>query len=261
MQETRLIEIELHSYCNRKCSWCPNREISRTELKWLSMKVFWKLVDEIKDYKGAITFSRYNEPLSQDIEEHLQFIKDKVDCKLVTNTNGDFINNIPKLLDEITIMNYDNLPAEQCISKLISMGCNIDEITEDYIYASRFEQKFCYVIRWPGRTITDRGGFMKEYSKEVRTTPCMEPTYFVGINYDGTVSPCCNIRNDIEEHKPYILGDLNNSNSLKQILNSPKAVLFKENCANGIFEKGSPCYTCSNSGGRYTRGNGGIKYE
>lgn len=260
MNQIRLIEIELHSFCNRKCNWCPNKDIDRTHIQWLDDKVFKKLINEIIEYKGAITFSRYNEPLSHDIEEHLRIIKNKIDCKLVTNTNGDFLKTIPPLLDEITIMNYDNIPKEECLARLKKIGCGIYEIQDDYIYASKGKQKYCYVLRWPGRTITDRGGVLKEYSSNIRTTSCKEPTHFVGINYDGTVSPCCNIRNDVEEHKPYILGDLHN-NSLEEIFMSPKAIMFRDKCAKGIFEEGSPCYTCANNGGRYTRGNGGIRYE
>lgn len=29
MKNLRLIEIELFSYCNRKCNWCPNKYIDR----------------------------------------------------------------------------------------------------------------------------------------------------------------------------------------------------------------------------------------
>lgn len=261
MKDIRLVEIELFSYCNRKCNWCPNREIDRTFVQWIDHSIFTNLINEINEYTGAITFSRFNEPLSQNIVKHLKYIKERVNCPLVTNTNGDYLNNISWLLDEITIMNYDKKPMEQCMQELNDIGVSIDEVTEDYIYGHRHWQKICYVVNWKQRTITDRGGFMKEYNGEIRTTPCMEPTYFVGINYDGTVSPCCNIRNDIEEHKPYILGDLNNNSSLKEILVSPKAVSFRDKCAKGEFEEGSPCYRCANSGGRYTRGNGGIKYE
>ena len=32
-------------------------------------------------------------------------------------------------------------------------------------------------------------------------------------------------------------------------------------CEKACFDIESPCYRCSNKGGRYTRENGGIRYE
>ena len=119
-----------------------------------------------------------------------------------------------------------------------------------------------YYTNWRyHRNIRDGGGFLKEYSMDKpRDYPCLEPKYFVGINYDGTVSPCCNMRNDVENTKPYIMGDLDN-NSLENILSSCQYDEFSNRCELGIFIENSPCYTCSNTGGRYTRGKGGISYE
>ena len=62
-----------------------------------------------------------------------------------------------------------------------------------------------------------------------------------------------NIRNDIEEHKPYILGDLHD-NTLTEILNSYRAIEFRTHVANKIFPK--PCQYCDKMPGRYTSGNG-----
>ena len=119
-----------------------------------------------------------------------------------------------------------------------------------------------YYTNWSfHRNITDRGGFLKEYSMDKpRQFQSLEPSYFVVINYDGTVSPCCNIRNDVSVTKPYIMGDLHH-NSLESILNSYQYNQFRDMCSLGVFFKDSPCYTCSNTGGRYTRGSGGISYE
>ena len=268
--QLRLVEIELFSYCNRKCKWCPNREIDRTHNIYIENNVLESLILELSkyNYNGAITFSRYNEPLS-----HIDFLKDKLsyiksilpNCKLITNTNGDYVtkDNLDGLLiDELTIMDYDNLGIEKCSDKLLQCGVIIDKIYKNYIYAHKDDMLILYYTNWRyHRNITDRGGFLKEYSMDnPRQFQCLEPTYFVGINYDGTVSPCCNIRNDVCITKPYIMGDLHH-NSLESILNSYQYNQFRDMCSLGVFFKDSPCYTCSNTGGRYTRGNGGISYE
>jgi len=266
----RLVEIELFSYCNRQCGWCPNNTIDRLSFnKFIDTKVLLHLLKELKEnnYDGAITFSRYNEPMShiKQFKDFLYEIKNELpNNKLITNTNGDFIskeNLMGLMLDELTIMDYDGLGIDGCIEVLNKANVIIDDVKYPYIYGHFDSIEILYFVDWQkNRKITDRGGFLKSYSQILRDKPCFEPNYFVGINYDGTVSPCCNIRNDIEQHKPYIIGDLNN-NSFSEVLSSYKSNLIKKICNNGSFIKDSPCYMCENSGGRYTRGNGGISYE
>ena len=60
------------------------------------------------------------------------------------------------------------------------------------------------------------------------------------------------MRNDIEKHWPYILGDLHEQ-ALSEILSNDKALAFQKNCWAGIFTEGSPCCYCMNRGGRYTK--------
>ena len=268
LKDIRLLEIELFSYCNRTCKWCPNRTINRKTTQCLDDKIFENLIQELKeeDFGGVLTFSRYNEPLSRiDIfKEKLKYIRKHLpNIKLVTNTNGDFVNkeNLDGLeIDELSIMDYDGLGMEKCKQRLLDLGAEIVEIKNSYILSKYNNMQILYCTNWiENRVITDRGGFLVEYSKEHRDYPCFEPKYFCAINYDGTVSPCCNFRNDIKQHKPYIIGDLH-YNTLQEILTSKKSCDFRDKCMNGNFEEGSPCYYCENMGGRYTKENGGIMY-
>ena len=63
-----------------------------------------------------------------------------------------------------------------------------------------------------------------------------------------------------ELHKDFILGNLHNQ-SLSEILISNKRLEFINNCKNCNYTKNIPCRTCINTGGRYTREKGDIKYE
>jgi MoaA/NifB/PqqE/SkfB family radical SAM enzyme len=269
IKDLRLVEIELFSYCNRRCNWCPNRDIDRHSKNIeINDEVLTKLLLELKKegYENPITFSRYNEPTSHiDIlNNRLKLIREILPSnKLITNTNGDYLSeevlNLP--LDEITIMDYDKIGMQKCINKLIEAGATIGKLQYPYIYAHKGNMKILYFVDWlEKKSVIDRGGVLKEYTSDARTSSCYEPSYFIGVNYDGTISPCCNIRNDIDKLKAYTIGDLN-TNSLSEILECDKAISFKSNCANGNFEIGSPCYTCANKGGRYTSGKAGIKYE
>lgn len=218
------------------------------------------------NYDKYITFSRYNEPLvfPTYLKKACEYIKRELpEVKLITNTNGDFLDNwrfeLP--IDEISIMDYDNRGLDWCRKRLKACGCTIDAIEEPYIYAHYKDMKILYFTNWSQHCIiNNRGGSLPEYNKKIRDYKCTEPNYFIGINYDGTVSPCCNIRNDIESHRDYILGDLN-KNSLEEILESNKRKDFILNCNNAVFEEKSPCYQCLNTGGRYTKEKGGIRYE
>lgn len=270
MRDLRLVEIELFNYCNRNCKWCPNSFIDRkSNFKEIKDDILHSLIKELKEckYNGPITFSRYNEPLSnlKILNKRLKQIRKILSKnKLITNSNGDFLEQIDFgnfIIDELTIMDYDNKGLMWCVKRLTKLEVDIKIVNYPYIYGVKNNTEILYVIDWPKtRNITDRGGSLKEYSKHIRTKECLEPIYFVGINYDGTVSPCCNIRNDVEDHKKYILGDLHR-NSLREILSSRKAKEFRNQCAEGNFEINSPCYYCENFGGRYTRGRGDIFYE
>lgn len=271
ISDLRLIEIELFSYCNRKCAWCPNSFIDRDchkPIEFLDLDILCDLVIDLSraNYKNYISFSRYNEPFShiQQFKSRVEFIKRSLpEATLVTNTNGDYLSeeNLQGLfIDELTIMDYDCRGLYWCLKKLIQCNCEIDNVKNQYIYAHYDNMKIIYYVDWPKHSqINDRGGSLNQYSLLERNRPCLEPQYFIGINYDGTVSPCCNIRNDIEQHQEYIMGNLN-STTLTSIITSPKFESFRDVCAAGRFEEGSPCYYCQNGGGRYTRDKGGIDY-
>lgn len=268
LKHLKLVELELFSYCNRQCNWCPNREIDRhSECIEMEDEIFFKVLNDLKafDFTGAITFSRYNEPMSQiDIfKKRITQIKEILpDNKLISNTNGDFItkeNLDDLLLDELTIMDYDAVGMGKCVDKLINAGANIDKYDYPYIHAHKDKMKILYYVDWTlNAFITNRGSTL--YNSEKRTDKCYEPDCFLGINYDGTVSPCCDIRNDIDSMKPYIMGDLHNQ-SLYSITNTTKYILFRNHCLFGQFEENSPCEYCTNRGGRFSRGKGGINYE
>ena len=67
---------------------------------------------------------------------------------------------------------------------------------------------------------------------------------------------CCNIRHDIESHKPYILGNIK-YNSLEDILNSENATKFREDVKN--MNLPDVCKTCTKGPGRYARDKPGIE--
>ena len=59
-----LVNLELSTYCNRKCDYCPVSLYPR-EQEYMSEELFKKIIGELKDisYSGGIVLNFYNEPL------------------------------------------------------------------------------------------------------------------------------------------------------------------------------------------------------
>lgn len=235
IDKIRLVELELTSQCNRTCGFCPNSYIDRhSENHKLNKHVFENLIQELarNNYSKFISFSRYNEPFMHRniLEERIRYIRMNLpNVTLVSNTNGDFSTLLVDI-DQLTVMDYDNNKQEICTPsyRVMKLG-----------------------------PINNRGGALDIKSKR-RDFPCYEPTYFVGVDYTGDVMPCCNLRHDVKEHKPFILGNLN-KNSLEEILNSNKAIWFRKAVASGKQKYfPSVCKECLKEEGRYTRNNPSI---
>ena len=284
----RMVEIELYNYCNRKCDWCPNKLLPERQIYAhnISRDVVLNLITDLKrmKYEGYISFSRYNEPFAgcsfddNVFDDNDYYYMDLIRCELplctlVCNTNGDFLvgnglifDPISRRIDELTIMNYDGLSEEECRARLIDWGAEPDTIkkVEKGLYTEYNHMKVLYV-NWENWNITNRGGLLENITAEPRTQRCLEPHYFIGVNWDGTVSPCCNIRSpyEVPEHEPFCLGNLKEK-SLQEMLNSYTMFRFREQAYHPDKDFGydlNPCQYCTNCGGRYTRKKGGIMYD
>ena len=69
-KQLRLIEIEIFSYCNRKCWFCPNSFIDRiSDNKIMAEETYLDLLSQLQqiDYSGELTYSRYNEPTAKSL--------------------------------------------------------------------------------------------------------------------------------------------------------------------------------------------------
>jgi len=268
-EDIRLVEIEVHNYCNRTCKWCPNSFIDRKkEYFALDEEAYENILRELarENYDGAIAYSRYNEPFSsiKNLKQRAALAREILpQVKLVTNTNGDYLTaaNLDGLsLDEISIMDYDNKGIEWCTQKLIEAGATITKSEYPHVFAERNGVKLLYYVDWPKNhiAVVDRGGSLDIGEKKERKWGCMEPTHFVGVDFNGSVVPCCNIRSDFEKHKDYVLGNINDQ-TLEEIYYGEKATKFRTDVAAGrLYE---PCRYCHKNPGRYTREDSpGIEY-
>jgi len=269
----KLVEIEIFNYCNRTCEFCPNATVDRKGVVIELLEgCFLNTLQELKDqdFKGYVTFSRYNEPLSQDelLKKRANQVREILpDVTLIFNTNGDFFTKrrLDGLdVDEISVMDYDNKGIEKCKKRLEKVGVDITEIDYPFIKGSRGNTKFLYYVDFvENHTLwNDRGGALEELSlKEKRTEPCLEPDRFIGIDYDGNIMPCCVTRSDIDSHQDFILGNIKEQ-SVMDIFNSERATTIRKKAMDGNFDDSmKPCYHCPYELGRYRRDDVILDYE
>ena len=111
-ENLKLIEIETHSFCNRKCWFCPNSIIDRnTNNIELEEELYLKIINNLKDinYSNTINFHRFNEPLSYKniILKRLKQAREALpNARLGVFTNSDYLTK--DYLDELVNngMNY-----------------------------------------------------------------------------------------------------------------------------------------------------------
>ena len=261
------VEIEIFSYCNRKCWFCPNSSIDRHSTNhFMPEELYLKVLKELQSigYSQNISYSRYNEPLADKIfltrlEQAHYFLPN---ARLHTNTNGDFLTQ--EYLEELyeaglrslnvqIYLTQNDIFSDQLIEgkiNALSKKLNLPYEKTIYIPNEWYEINFSYKdmqIRSYARNFhinsCDRGGLLNlKEQRHVRTSPCESPFLYFYIDYNGNVMPCCNLRSDSEAHQPYILGSISNS-TLFEIYASKKASSFRKNLYH-ISEKNGVCLTC-----------------
>ena len=269
-----LIEIEIASYCNRTCWFCPNSIVDRhTNNIELEEELYLKIINDLKEinYSNKVSFHRFNEPLANR-ELILKRVKQAREAlpyaDLQIFTNGDYLNRdyLYELREagiNTIIMSYyskennqfdvENIikPAMEKRAKKLGLEYNIlfynnKEYTIKFDYNDLY---FIYKARNFKEIGTDRGGSINNsYIKkiDIRKSGCYYPLTDLYIDYNGLVMPCCNTRSDLEIHKPYILGDIH-YNNLFEIFTSEKIVNIRKYLYSDTVKDG-PCKHCFFSG-------------
>ena len=263
----RLVEIEIFSFCNRKCLFCPNSFIDRHSTNnYMPENLYLKILQELKhiNYSNMISYSRYNEPLSNKeifISRIRQAKSYLPNATLHTNTNGDYLNRqyLDLLYDagltsmniQYYLKNYEIFDIDEIKNGISNMAKKLMlKFEEVYSSIDRYEVKFLYKdmkLNMYARDFkingTNRGGTLDTILPIKRTTKCYIPFTDIYIDYNGKVMPCCNFRSDIDKHQKFIIGDVNNDNILS-IFNNCANKKLRYNLYNNI-ESIIPCNECN----------------
>lgn len=231
-QSVTMIEIEVFSHCNRRCWFCPNSKIDRMSGNTrMQESLYSSIIDQLAeiDFAGMVTYSRYNEPLSDRIIlDRLREARGKLPgATLHANTNGDYLNpdylaelyeagmrslNIQFYLQNEERYDHDRIHqrADQTLGRLgLPATLTVDDP------GSWLEYRLTYrdmQLRAYGRNFelngTNRGNQIDIRTDYVRTLPCLMPFWSVYIDFNGMMMLCCNVRSDIPEHADYAIADL-----------------------------------------------------
>ena len=265
----KLIEIETHSYFNRKCWFCPNSIIDRkSENIELDENIYLKIIYNLKeiDYSNNINFHRFNEPLSQKelIIKRIKQARFNLPKAIIgIFTNGDYLTK--EYLDELKDAGVNSIIMSYYFDKnekfdkqrIVNNGMNkiLDKLklsAKEIIIDN--ENQLQFKLDYEGIDIfyratdfskigNNRGmtiaGVNSVYD---RTFRCFFPFTDLYIDYNGYCMPCCHLRSDIESHKNFILGNIYDSNLFEIFTNQKTSELRKYLCVNS--KKISPCSEC-----------------
>ncbi len=227
-----MVEIEVSSYCNRKCWFCPNSTYDRmSENKLMPADMYSSILRQLASisYDGTITYSRYNEPLADKmiLERIAEARRMLPNTQLHTNTNGDYLDleyieqlyavglrslNIQIYLPNKERYNHEKIKAAgDKILKRVQLPHTLVRDTPGEWYEKKLHYRDM-AIRLYGRNFetggTSRGGEVPIHLDYQRTSPCLIPFWAVYIDHDGSTVPCCNLRSDIPAHESYVIGRL-----------------------------------------------------
>ena len=158
-EHIRRIDIELHSFCNRTCEWCPNKTYLRNKQVRMEDWLFEKIIKELKEAKFGVhrrfwgkqntaepngidyqrkftndqpvlSFLGYMEPMA-DMKNFRSKLKYAIEhlpkhIEFLSHTNGDYLKkeNLEDLpLTTLGIMDYDNMGSKYWAEKLTELGC------------------------------------------------------------------------------------------------------------------------------------------
>lgn len=222
----RAVQIEPHSYCNRKCWFCPNNFIDRTgPVKFMDQAMYLQILSDLAsiEYSEILSFVGWCEPFSQP--SFLDRIKEASDylpnAFLTTNSNSDYLtteivqqaaeNGLHLLLPQLYFEEDEDYTADAVSKKFDKLeaklpGIEFKEWLKSHWYAL-VEGKMVVHVRAKDFRVggVNRCDLPIIKAKKIYHT-CTEGVQFLGIDYTGWAVPCCQIRSDYLPHKDLLLG-------------------------------------------------------
>ena len=219
----QVVEIEVNSKCNRRCTYCPVSVLPPSKVpEFMDDEVFDRILNELVRIKfcGKISYHLYSEPLlRKDLENLVKKVKINLpNAFQLLYTNGDFLSD----------KRYSSL-KEAGIDHFLITRHNFVPISK------RREQ----TVLMPTEIIlNNRSGILYDL-KEPLIYPCYAPVDRFVVTVTGDVLICCN-----DAKRNYAIGTIQEQ-SLEEIWFSKKFINIRELLKKGKRSKASPlCKNC-----------------
>lgn len=225
----RLFEIEPHSYCNRKCWFCPNSFIDRTgPVKYFDRKIYSQILKDLAsiDYSEALCFAGWCEPFSKLVTTLAMINEAKKllpNASLFSNTNTDYLSTAMLHvvanagLGLLKCQLYFDKDEEYTEAAIHHKMDNLRATLPGIAFEEKVKNKWFALVgdmvivayskdfRKVGHNRCD----VKVREPKKRYHTCGEAIQMFGVNHNGWAVPCCNIRSDYPPHKDVLLGRMN----------------------------------------------------
>lgn len=271
------VEVEVSSYCNRVCHFCPNARYDRRgPRRFMADRLYSDIVGGLGriGYQGLFCFHRYNEPLADRayiLGRIRQCRRDAPGARTKIYTNGDYLtaDYLEDLhragLHEVFVTVYlgehetytDALIRERVYARLKTLGLPYTVLrdTRGLIFA-RLDLPYSLKVLVRGVNfddpvisngvpeVNDRGGFIKRSVPYLRRSPCRAVFTELQVELDGTVLPCCNFRADIPEQRRYAVGRIGVDGDMFEIWSGAALTEWRRRLF--LFgDKEGPCAACT----------------
>ena len=262
----RSVEIEVSSYCNRTCWFCPNATYSRRAKYYMGDDVYGWIIDSLTriGYDGVISYSGYTEAShDRSFIERIRFARERLpQAHIFTCSNGDYLtcDYLEELADagmsQMFVSCYidDHKPgsytltrAQNAINRLqnrldLLLDYKLVEPTAICAEATNKPMRLTISCRDHSTHANDRGQLV-DVTRQVRHEPCSWVFSNVYIDYDGTMKPCANVRADVAAHSDFMYGRIDGPDALFNLYGGEIATEWRRNLV-GFGAKGGPCQRC-----------------
>lgn len=268
-KSVKRVEVETHSFCNRRCDYCPNAAGDRLgENRRMDDDVWNRIIHDLSEinYNSNMVLNSYNEPLADRfiLERLCQARAAMPNARLCVYTNGDYLN--ARYLDELAEAGLNLLsvsihlsPGESfqaltVLNKFSELSIRIAQplkfkeiVANRHVLAEVTHPKLAIELRGINyfESGTNRGNLVEGIKMPPpRTSPCYFPFTHFYVGYSGNIVPCCHIRSDAPAHQHYLIGNICEFGSVYQAYASTKAVAWRRHLISSD-EKQEPCRSCS----------------
>lgn len=250
-----IVHLEISSYCNRSCHYCPNSHLDSTRKQKMILpgEIFVQCLRELQTihYDKFIEFNGFNEPLydrelflerAKQVKEYLP------ECTLLINSNGDCLTK--EYLYEIAESGVDYLcitlhvTKEECvmtdqerqkkIDKFLTRLSGIEFDCKKYCGQAQIgKMKVLYQLSFYDKAGHNWGGSVSGSfsTHSVRNNPCFVPAKHFYVDYRGRVNLCCSVNMDNDKTDDFCIGNIT-ENTMFDLYSGKKAARIRRSLLN-----------------------------